>query len=126
QIAVLRSAFPPQEFYCPSEEMLRIDIQRPQRGSFNIIHHETGFKADFYLIGLDPIQKWGFSGAKEIDLGDTKITLAPPEYVVLRKLEYYREGGSEKHLRDIRGVLRKLPELKNSADLMNRLETLGL
>jgi len=31
--------------------------------------------------------------------------LAPPEYVIVRKLEYYREGGSEKHLRDIRSML---------------------
>lgn len=30
---------------------------------------------------------------------------APPEYVIVRKLEYYREGGSEKHLRDIRSML---------------------
>ncbi len=33
------------------------------------------------------------------------IWLAPPEYVVLRKLEYYREGKSEKHLRDILSIL---------------------
>jgi hypothetical protein len=31
--------------------------------------------------------------------------LAPPEYVIIRKLEYYREGGSEEHLRDIRSML---------------------
>ena len=33
------------------------------------------------------------------------MVLAPPEYVIVRKLEYYREGGSEKHLRDIRSML---------------------
>jgi len=27
------------------------------------------------------------------------------EYVILRKLEYYREGESEKHLRDISSIL---------------------
>jgi hypothetical protein len=27
------------------------------------------------------------------------------KYVILRKLEYYREGWSEKHLRDIAGIL---------------------
>jgi hypothetical protein len=31
--------------------------------------------------------------------------VAPPEYVIIRKLEYFREGGSQKHLRDIRGIL---------------------
>jgi len=39
------------------------------------------------------------------------ITLAPPEYVIVRKLEYYREGGSEKHLRDIRAMLAVSGEL---------------
>ena len=31
--------------------------------------------------------------------------MAPPEYVIVRKLEYYREGRSDKHLRDIRFIL---------------------
>ena len=31
--------------------------------------------------------------------------IAPPEYVVIRKLQYYREGTSEKHIRDIHGIL---------------------
>ena len=34
-----------------------------------------------------------------------KFWLAPVEYVILRKLEYYREGESEKHLRDISSIL---------------------
>jgi hypothetical protein len=33
------------------------------------------------------------------------MSMAPIEYVILRKLEYFREGGSEKHVRDIRGML---------------------
>ena len=36
--------------------------------------------------------------------GET-LVLAPPEYVIVRKLEYYREGGSDKHFRDIRSML---------------------
>ncbi len=36
--------------------------------------------------------------------------IAPPEYVILRKLEYYREGGSQKHLDDIIGILDISPE----------------
>lgn len=37
--------------------------------------------------------------------GETPVWLAPPEYVIVHKLEFFREGGSEKHLRDIRGML---------------------
>jgi hypothetical protein len=40
-----------------------------------------------------------------VDVENDEFWLAPVEYVILRKLEYYREGGSEKHLRDISGIL---------------------
>ena len=37
--------------------------------------------------------------------GATPVWLAPPEFVIVQKLEFFREGGSEKDLRDIRGML---------------------
>ncbi len=36
----------------------------------------------------------------------TEAFLAAPEDVIIKKLEFYREGGSEKHLRDIAGMLK--------------------
>jgi hypothetical protein len=33
------------------------------------------------------------------------VTFASPEDVIIKKLVFFQEGGSEKHLRDIRGVL---------------------
>ena len=39
------------------------------------------------------------------------VYVAPLEYVIVRKLEFYREGGSEKHLRDIEAMLRVSGEL---------------
>ena len=38
--------FPSAEFYCPPLEVMRTEINRENRGHFNIIHHQTGFKAD--------------------------------------------------------------------------------
>lgn len=40
------------------------------------------------------------------EVEDEPVHVAPPEYVIVRKLEFYREGGSEKHLRDIEAMLR--------------------
>ncbi len=34
---------------------------------------------------------------------DVPVFIAPPEYVIISKLEFFREG--EKHLRDIPGML---------------------
>jgi hypothetical protein len=39
-------------------------------------------------------------------LTDRAVSFASPEDVILKKMVYYQEGGSEKHLRDIAGILR--------------------
>ena len=98
-------AFPGEEFYCPPIEVIRLETHRPLRGHFNLIHQSTGFKADVYLAGRDELHRWAIDNRRRFDLKGEPIWLAPPEYVIVRKLEYYREGGSEKHLRDIAGVL---------------------
>lgn len=98
-------AFPAAEFYCPPVEVLTIEIRRPYRGHFNLIHHETGTKADIYLAGEDELHQWALSKKRQFALEKEKVWVAPPEYIIIRKLEYFREGGSEKHLKDIAGML---------------------
>ena len=44
-------------------------------------------------------------GRKLSSPGEFDVWLAAPEDVILNKLLYYREGGSEKHLRDIASML---------------------
>ena len=99
------NSFPLEQFYCPPSEVILVEIARPQRGHFNLIHHETGFKADIYILGIDKINQWGLDNRKLIKVEGDELWLAPVEYVILRKLEYYREGQSEKHIRDIAGIL---------------------
>jgi hypothetical protein len=97
-------AFPLDDFYCPPEDVLAIEVRRGQRGHCNLIAHATGFKADIY-IAFDELHRWGLARRRRLDVGGTTLQVAPPEYVIVRKLEYFREGGSEKHLRDIRSML---------------------
>jgi hypothetical protein len=103
--AGLLAAFPEAEFYRPPLEVVRVECSRESRGHFNLIHHATGMKADVYLAARDDLHRWGLAHRRRIPLGPGKLSLAPPEYVILRKLEFWREGGSEKHLRDIRAML---------------------
>lgn len=51
---------------------------------------------------------------------------APPEYVVLRKLEYYKEGRSEKHVLDIRAMLEASAEIIDQDFLTERVGKMGL
>ncbi len=37
---------------------------------------------------------------------DTEVDFASPEDVILKKLDFYRRGRSDKHLRDIAGILK--------------------
>ena len=99
------AAFPFEEFYCPPSEVIKLEIRRPLRGHFNLIHHETAFRADIYASGQDELHIWGLKNRNVVDVENDEFWIAPVEYVILRKLEYYREGGSEKHLRDISGIL---------------------
>jgi hypothetical protein len=103
--------FPLEEFYCPPEEIIVREVLRAQRGHFNLIHHESGFKADVYLANRDPFHRWALSERRLIEVDDDSVHVAPLEYVIVRKLEFYREGGSEKHLRDIESMRRVSGEL---------------
>ena len=104
-VSRLRAAFPDAEYYVPPEETLLVEISRSARGAFNLIHHATQFKADIYLAARDPLHAWALEHRRWISLEGGETWIAPPEYVVLRKLEFLREGGQDKHVRDIRFIL---------------------
>lgn len=125
-IDALVHAFPDEEFYCAPEEAIRVEARRVQRGHFNIIHHETGFKADVYIAGRDPLNRWALRERRKLELGGTTINVAPPEYVIVRKLEFFREGGSAKHLEDIRGILRHQAGRLDMAVIDEKVTELGL
>lgn len=101
----LSKLFPPDQFYFPPIDVIASELTRERRGHFNILHIDTGFKADVYLRGSDPLRIWALERVRPATFGDFQIPIAPPEYVIIRKLEYFREGGSEKHLRDIAMML---------------------
>ncbi|HCN79028.1 MAG TPA: hypothetical protein DIT13_17825 [Verrucomicrobiales bacterium] len=117
------TAFPPDDFYCPPLEVIEAERVRDQRGHFNLIHHETGFKADIYLTGRDELHAWGFAHAVSADLDGDTVVFAPPEYVIVRKLQFFREGGSQKHLRDIHRMLLGLGDDWPRGTLMEMLRT---
>lgn len=105
QVNALIHTFCEPEYYCPPEDVILIECAREQRGHFNIIHIGSGLKADFYLAGRDPLHAWAMNHAQTIPISNVQVRVAPPEYVIVRKLEFYREGESTKHLRDIAGIL---------------------
>ena len=104
-IDALRSAFPDADYYVPPDETLKLELARDTRGMFNLIHHASQFKADIYLAARDPLHARALAQRRRIELDGGGAWVAPPEYVILRKLEYLREGAQDKHVRDIRFML---------------------
>lgn len=116
-VARLASIYPAPEFYLPPAEVIAAEVARTSKGQFNVLHNPTGFKADFFTTGRDELNVWAFRHARRLDYLGEPIVIAPPECVIVRKLEYLREGGSEKHVRDIRTMLRVSDELIDQREL---------
>jgi hypothetical protein len=122
----LPRVFPAEEFYLPPPEVVRLESQREGRGHFNIIHHASGLKADIYLVGTDELHAWALRNARRYSVEGIDVCVAPPEYVITRKLEFYREGGSAKHLRDIRSMLSLASDLIDFPTLDTWIRSRGL
>jgi hypothetical protein len=106
EVTALVAAFDPVMFYVPPAEALEAEASRHEGGHFNVIHRETALRADVDLGGDDPLIPWAFDRRMRLPVGDTEIWVAPIEYVILRKLEYYEHAGSDRHLRDVAMMLR--------------------
>ncbi len=102
-VAALIEAFPAPEHYL-SEAAMRAAIAQP--GQFNIIHIPSGLKLDMIVLGTDDYARTEIRrGRRLTSPGEFDVWFAAPEDVILNKLIYYREGHSDKHLRDISSML---------------------
>jgi hypothetical protein len=104
RIADFCQAFPIADFYI-SEESVRRAVTRKKQ--FNVIHPASGLKVDVMVPSEDAFNRSRFARIRRVrPAPDYDAVFASPEDVILKKLEYYREGGSDKHLRDIAGILK--------------------
>lgn len=104
-LATLGLALPEPDYYLPPPEIIAQEIRRAAHGHFNAIHLETGLKADFYPSRGHRYWTWAWEHRRSDCVEGQPAYFAPPEYVIMSKLEFFREGGSDKHLRDIHGML---------------------
>jgi len=103
-IKPLVSAFPVPDYYV-SEEGIRDSLQRGY--PFNVIQPATGAKVDLVPLLRDPFTRSAFQRRQrlEFDEAGRSATFITPEDIIVAKLIAHRETGSDKHLRDARGVL---------------------
>ncbi|MBL9118563.1 MAG: hypothetical protein JNL80_01460 [Phycisphaerae bacterium] len=103
QAALFASSFLGDDWYVSVEAA--VDAAR-RRAMFNVIHVPSGLKADIIVARESPHDHARFSRVRPITMPDGRSEpFASPEDVILKKLEFYREGGSSKHLRDIASMI---------------------
>jgi hypothetical protein len=96
--------FPPDQFYV-SEAAAREAVLK--KGQFNIIHPASGLKVDVIVPNPSPFNESRFVRVRRLHAADDfEACFASPEDAIIKKMDYYRQSGSEKHLRDIAGVLK--------------------
>lgn len=124
QIDRLCAAFSPDDYYASREAALDA---LAHEGQFNVIHASSGNKIDFIIARSDA---WGAEQLRrrvrlEL-LPGLQAYVASPEDVIIGKMIYYRDGGSDKHLRDIAGILKTSPSEVDKVYVRKWASVLGL
>lgn len=100
-------------------------------GSFNIVHFETAFKIDLFLLGPSDFEQQLLVRSKMVRLGESPesdLCFVSPEDVILLKLRRLNEsdGFSENQWDDILGVLAVQGRALNFEYLNEYARTLGV
>jgi hypothetical protein len=119
-------SFPAREFYL-NEEAVRSAIR--DRSQFNLLHPASGNKIDFMLTRPNTWDDEQLRRRRRIEFpqgaNSFHAFVAAPEGVILGKLWYYSQGGGERHLRDIDGILRVTGADVDRSEVERWAETLG-
>lgn len=123
----LHAALDTPAFYVPPLEVIHLERQRPAHGHFNLIHINTGLKADLFFAGRDRLMQRALElRLQAVDQHGEPVWFAPPEYVILSKLQYLRDSGSPKHVTDIQAMLQVRGESLDHELLLAEMDALGL
>jgi hypothetical protein len=99
------AALPISDYYVSREGILD---SLTRRFPFNVIKPDTGAKVDLVPLPSEPATRAAFARRLRVvydEINDRAADFATAEDVLMAKLHAYRQTGSEKHLRDARGIL---------------------
>lgn len=77
-----------------------------KKGEFNFIHPAAGLKVDFWILKNDAFDRERMRRRIRKNVAGTDVFLSSPEDLILIKLLWHKESGSELQLRDVESILR--------------------
>jgi hypothetical protein len=123
-VAAFCRAFPSPDYYL-SVEAIRQAVETHTQ--FHIIHPASGLQVDVIIADDTPFNRSRFTRASLVQFSpDYEATFASIEDVFIKKMEYYRQGGSEKNLRDIAGVIKVSGDRLDRDHITHWVSQLGL
>ena len=94
---------------------------------FNIIQPRSGLKVDVIVPASSDFNRSRFERARRVHVGENwDASFSSPEDAIVKKMDFHRQGGSDKHLRDIASVLKGSRDEIDVAYIERWAETLGL
>jgi len=116
------------DFYV-DREMIERAIR--EKSSFNIVHLETMFKIDIFVLSDEPYDKQAMVRRLRRALtedGAHQADFSAPEDIILRKLLWYQSGGkiSDRQWDDVLGVIKVQGEELDTGYLVLWAERLGI
>jgi hypothetical protein len=111
------------------EEMIRDAIHR--RASFNVIHLDTMFKVDVFVMKLRAFDRSQLARRQQILVSESPeryAFVATVEDIILAKLEWYRQGEemSDRQWRDVMGMLKVQGDRIDRDYLRRMAQSLGV
>jgi len=122
-----------KEFYVDLDSIQRA-IEK--QSSFNLVHLETVFKIDVFILKEQAFHRQAFSRRTKKSVSEDiskQLYFPTPEDIVLIKLDWYKSGGKsfEQQWRDVLGVLKvqgtklNMDYLKHWAEELSNLDLLN-
>ena len=92
-----------------------------QRRSFNVIHYPSVTKVDIFVLGESSLDRAQMADRWRLRVGENWLWVGAAETQVVRKLVWFREGGSvsDRQWRDVVGLL-SVQSGKLDMDLLRR------
>jgi hypothetical protein len=124
KIPAFLSEFPTDQFYLSRQAIEEAVLHGTQ---FNVIHPSSGLKIDFIILTTSDFDKSRSARRRQLAvLPKHSLWFAAPEDVIIKKMMYYQDGRSDKHLRDIAGVLRIQEDAIDRTYIQSWADKLGL
>lgn len=111
----------------PSDRYYLSEIALREGRMANLIDTLSGDKVDLFLVSGDPRMSEQLTRCRPCEMLGVRAYIASVEDTICSKLDWLRQlGGSERQVRDIRGILSKRAHAIEMGDLFEQIEKRNL